>query len=138
MPRTPVPIDDDSALASESFSSLRAQDVSVILGGETVVRPRDEVDGLARGRPRRSLWRSVGDRLGQAAVWCGEAFGDREGALALAADVLAAPTPLRARAGFVLRGDQAYRPRTGCCLSHRCAGGSTCDDCPLLHRGAGA
>jgi hypothetical protein len=89
------------------------------------------VHACARHRPRRALWRSVGDRLGQAALWCGEAFGDRAAAWALGEEALAAPTALRAPAGFALVDGAPARRRTGCCLSHRRPGGPVCADCPL-------
>jgi hypothetical protein len=92
------------------------------------------VEALAAHRARRPLWRSAGDRLGQAALWCGEAFGARGRAWALASDALAAPTALRAPAGFALRGGEPFRRRTGCCLSRRCPDGATCPDCPLALR----
>jgi ferric iron reductase protein FhuF len=88
------------------------------------------VDLLARHRPARALWRSAGDRLGQAALWCGEALGDRRAAWTLATDALAAPTRLRAPAGFDLADGTPFRRRTGCCLSYRCDGGAICADCP--------
>jgi hypothetical protein len=89
------------------------------------------VEALAVHRPRRALWRSAGDRLGQAALWCGEAFGDRPATWALAADALEAPTALRACARFELREGEPYRRRTGCCLNHRRPEGATCADCRL-------
>jgi hypothetical protein len=89
------------------------------------------VRALSRHRAERALWRSAGDRLGQAAHWCGEAFGEPAAAAALATDVLESPTELRARADFGLRDGRPFRRRTGCCLSHRCPGGVTCDDCVI-------
>jgi hypothetical protein len=93
---------------------------------------RPLVEALAVHRPRRALWRSVGDRLGQAAQWCGEAFGDRDAAWGLAAEVLEAPGALRAHAGFELRDGEPYRRRAGCCLSHRTPPAITCVDCRLV------
>ena len=89
------------------------------------------VEALSAFRARRALWRSVGDRLAQAALWCGEAFDERGPAWVLCGDALAAPSALRAPAGLELRDGRPFRRRTGCCLSHRCAGGATCEDCPL-------
>lgn len=104
-------------------------------GGLLAVRLEEHlapvVDALSAHRPRRALWRSAGDRLGQAAIWCGEALGDRDGALSLAADALAAPTALRAPAGFGIVDGLPFRRRAGCCLSHRCDGGVECADCVL-------
>lgn len=89
------------------------------------------VEALAPYRSRRALWRSVGDRLGQAALWCGEAFDDHRRAWAIAAEALTAVTALAAPAGFELLDGAPFRRRTGCCLSHRCPDGRVCDDCPL-------
>jgi hypothetical protein len=71
------------------------------------------------------------DRVGQAAVWCGEALGARAAAWAAGAGILAAHTRLRAHAGFHLRDGEPFRRRGGCCLSYRCADGELCPDCPL-------
>jgi hypothetical protein len=89
------------------------------------------VDALARHRPAKALWRSASDRLGQAALWCARAFQDRSGACALASQALAAPTALAAPAQFELINGTPARRRVGCCLSHRCPGGITCEDCGL-------
>ena len=89
------------------------------------------VEALGAFRPRRALWRSVGDRVGQAAIWCAEAFGDRDAALALASDVLSAPTALRAPAVFAVVDGAARRRRAGCCLSFRVPGGDVCPDCRI-------
>lgn len=89
------------------------------------------VAALSDRRPARALWLCAGDRLGQAAIWCGEAFGDRTAAWSLAAAALEAPTALEAPAGLTLREGEPFRRRRGCCLSHRCPAGATCDDCPL-------
>jgi hypothetical protein len=89
------------------------------------------VEALSRHRSSRSLWRCVGDRLGQAALWCGEAFGDRRHAWTLASEALAAPTALAAPPRFALVDGRPYRRRTGCCLSHRCASELICEDCVL-------
>jgi FhuF 2Fe-2S C-terminal domain len=95
------------------------------------------VEAFACERPRRALWRSAADRLGQAALWCGEAFGAHERAWTVAGDALTADTALHAPAGFMMRAGRPFRRRIGCCLSHRCPGGDMCDDCPLPRRRAG-
>jgi hypothetical protein len=82
-------------------------------------------------RAPRALWREAGDRVGQAALWCGEAFGAREEAWSIGAQILAAPTRLRAPARFELRDGAPFRLRTGCCLAHRTPGGAACADCLL-------
>ena len=88
------------------------------------------VCALSEHRPPRPLWRSVSDRVGQAAVWCADAFGDADAALALATGVLAAPTPLKAPARWTVGEDGLpTRRRVGCCLSHRSPSALRCDDC---------
>lgn len=89
------------------------------------------VAALGGRRPARALWLCAGDRLAQAALWCGEALGCRADAWSLATEVLAAPTALQAPAGFALWEGEPFRRRRGCCLSHRCPSGATCADCPL-------
>lgn len=86
---------------------------------------------LSRHRGRRALWRCVGDRLGQAALWAADAFDGR--AITVAEHALAADTHIAAR-GFETIGGTVTRRRTGCCLSHRCAVAITCDDCVLATR----
>lgn len=89
------------------------------------------VDALGAFRPRRALWRSVGDRLGQAARWCGEAFDASDEAVALVEAALAAPTALHAPAVFTIVEGRPQRRRAGCCLSHRIPGGVLCEDCRI-------
>jgi hypothetical protein len=89
------------------------------------------IGALAGRRAERALWREAADRVGQATLWCGEAFGRRADAWAAGAALLSAHTRLRAHAGFVLRDGEPFRRRGGCCLSYRCADGVLCDDCPL-------
>jgi ferric iron reductase protein FhuF len=89
------------------------------------------VDALCHHRPARALWRSVSDRLGQAALWCGEAFADHRRAWALAGEAMTAPTALAAPTGFELVDGVPFRRRTGCCLSQRCQPALICDDCRL-------
>jgi hypothetical protein len=89
------------------------------------------VDALCHHRPAGALWRSVSDRLGQAALWCGEAFTDHRRAWTLAGEAMTAPTALAAPTGFDLVDGVPFRRRTGCCLSHRCQPALICDDCRL-------
>jgi hypothetical protein len=93
------------------------------------------VAALSRHRSRRALWRCVGDRLGQVALWAADAFDAR--AIPIAAQALAAGTPMAA-AGFEVVDGTVTRRRTGCCLSHRCADAITCDDCVLTNPAAGS
>lgn len=92
------------------------------------------IAALAPRRAPRALWREAGDRVGQSVLWCGEAFGARERAWSIGAQLLAAPTRLRAAAGFELRDGLPFRRRAGCCLAHRTAGGVACADCLLSAR----
>jgi hypothetical protein len=94
------------------------------------------IEALSRGRPRRALWRCAGDRLAQAGLWCGEAFGARERAWALLEAALAAPTPLQAPAGLELVDGAPFRLRSGCCLSYRAPDGVYCPDCRLERKAA--
>jgi hypothetical protein len=89
------------------------------------------VQALASRRAERALWREAADRVGQATLWCGEAFGRRADAWAAGAALLGAQTRLRAHAGFALHQGEPFRRRGGCCLSYRCADGVLCPDCPL-------
>jgi hypothetical protein len=117
------------AIALPASSWAPADGSALAIGLQAHLAPT--VEALAGHRPSRALWRCAGDRLAQAALWCGEAFGDRRRAWALASEALAAPTPLAAPAAFELVDGVPFRRRTGCCLSHRCAGGLACDDCGL-------
>jgi hypothetical protein len=89
------------------------------------------VEAFRGRRAARALWREAGDRVGQAVQWCGEAFGAREHAWSIGAQILAAPTRLRAPARFELRDGAPFRLRSGCCLAHRMPGQAPCADCPL-------
>ena len=89
------------------------------------------IAALGSRRAPRALWRESADRIGQAAMWCGEAFGAREHAWSIGAQLLAAPTRLRAPGRFQLRDGEPFRLRSGCCLAHRAPGGVACSDCRL-------
>lgn len=90
------------------------------------------VAALAPHRRPKPLWRSVGDRLGQAAIWCGTAFEADAQVLEIATDALSAPTALRAPARFTVQDGVPFRRRTGCCLTYRTAEAVHCDDCSLI------
>ena len=74
------------------------------------------IAALSARRAARALWREASDRVGQAVLWCGEAFGRRREAWALGTLLLASPTRLRAHAEFELRDGVPFRRRGGCCL----------------------
>jgi hypothetical protein len=90
------------------------------------------IGALAGRRAERALWRQTSDRLGQAVLWCGEAFGSRADVWAAGTRMLEANTRLRAHAGFHLRDREPFRRRSGCCLSYRCVDGELCPACPLV------
>ena len=87
------------------------------------------VDALSAHRRPRPLWRSAGDRLGQAARWCADAFADNERAIAIATAALDAPTALRAEPGFSIEDGEPFRRRTGCCLAYKLSATPRCADC---------
>ena len=89
------------------------------------------IRALSARRAERALWREASDRIGQAVLWCGEAWGRRADAWALGTALLAAHTRLQAHGGFHLRHGEPFRRRGGCCLSYRCTDGELCPDCPL-------
>jgi hypothetical protein len=87
-----------------------------------------------RLRAARALWRAAGDRVGQAFLWCAEAFGDAERAARLATTMIAPPSPLHVP--LHLARDEHGTPfhvRTSCWLYHRVPGATPCLGCPL-HR----
>jgi hypothetical protein len=90
------------------------------------------VGALASQRPTSALWRSVGDRLGQGALWAGAAFEDPDGAWDLLEAALAAPTTLRAACAAETADGRRFRRRTGCCLNHRSPDGPICPDCVIV------
>ena len=94
------------------------------------------VDELAARRLRaaRALWRAAGDRVGQAFLWCAEAFGEPERASRLAARTIAPPSPLHVPLRTAAGDDGTpFHLRASCCLYHRVPGAEICPGCPL-HR----
>jgi hypothetical protein len=88
----------------------------------------------ARLRPARALWRSAGDRVVQSALWAGAAAGRDADAVALARDVLDAPTPLCVPVR-VATGESGVpmQQRASCCLAHRTPSKLVCENCPRAH-----
>ena len=85
-----------------------------------------------RLRAARPLWRAAGDRVGQAVMWAGAAYGDPGSARRLGEAMLAPPSPMH----VPLRTDVAedgtpYHVRSSCCLYHRVPGAEVCAGCPL-------
>ena len=92
------------------------------------------IDALVarRLRPRRALWRAAGDRVGQAFLWCAEAFGAPARARRLAVLVIEPPSPLHVPLLTAAGDDGApLHLRASCCLWHRVPGSSLCPGCPL-------
>jgi ferric iron reductase protein FhuF len=92
------------------------------------------VDALVtrRLRPRRALWRAAGDRVGQAFLWCAEAFGAPARARRLAELVLLEDSPLHVPLRSAVGEDgTTYHLRASCCLNHRVPGAELCPGCPL-------
>jgi FhuF 2Fe-2S C-terminal domain len=99
------------------------------------------IDALVarRLRPRRALWRAAGDRIGQAFMWCADAYGDPERARWLAERMIAPPSPLHVPLEIGSGEDgQPVLLRASCCLWHRAPESSLCPGCPLRRRGDAA
>jgi hypothetical protein len=77
--------------------------------------------------PARVLWWHAGDRVADAVLWCGEAFGRPDDAKRLAYELLAPGVPYSVPLG--LEAGRARTRRT-CCLSRLTAGGEPCEGCP--------
>ena len=85
-----------------------------------------------RLRAERPLWRAAGDRVGQAVVWAGAAYGDVEAARRLGEAMLAPPSPMHVPLLTEATEDGApYHVRSSCCLYHRVPGAEVCAGCPL-------
>ncbi len=83
-------------------------------------------------RSSRVLWWHAGDRIADAVLWSGQAFGAGEAALRIAEGLLAPGVPYAVPLG--IEGAGAARRRRTCCLARRTLDGATCEDCP--HREA--
>ena len=93
------------------------------------------IDALVarRLRPRRALWRAAGDRVGQAFLWCAEAFDAPARARRLAELVLEPGSPLHVPYVSAVGADGVpYHLRASCCLYHRVPDATPCPGCPLL------
>ena len=85
-----------------------------------------------RLRAPRPLWRAAGDRVGQAVVWAGAAYGDPEAARRLGEAMLAPPSPMHVPLRTDVSADgMPYHVRSSCCLYHRVPGVEVCAGCPL-------
>jgi hypothetical protein len=114
---------DDAALARAGHDAVVAH-----------VSPLVHALATRRLRAARALWRSAGDRVGQAFLWCAEAFGDAERAARLATTTIAPPSPLHVPLRTARDEDGTpFHVRASCCLYHRVPGAAPCPGCPL-HR----
>jgi hypothetical protein len=126
-----------------AIGASAADDTACAPGGEhelaalfsTLMAPLVEAAGRY-GRATRTLWRHAGDRLADAFLWSGEAFGCRERAWRLAEDVLALETPFSVPPRFALEDDSATRVRRTCCLAFRLADTEPCGRCPVACEGS--
>ncbi len=97
--------------------------------------PLVEAIAARRLRAPRALWRAAGDRVGQAFLWCAEAFADGDLAARLATRMIAPPSPLHVPLRSA-RGEDGtpFHLRASCCLYHRVPGAVLCPGCPLRRR----
>jgi hypothetical protein len=77
--------------------------------------------------PARVLWWHAGDRIADAVLWCGEAFGQPGDATRIGQELLAPGFPYSVPLG--LEAGRARTRRT-CCLSRLTADGELCAGCP--------
>jgi hypothetical protein len=99
---------------------------------EALLRPVVAAITARRLRAERPLWRAAGDRVGQAVVWAGDAFGDPGRARRLGEAMLAPPSPMHVPLQTALSGDGVpFHVRSSCCLLHRVPGVEVCAGCPL-------
>jgi ferric iron reductase protein FhuF len=75
---------------------------------------------------------SAADRIAEAALWSGRAFGREGEAAALADELLGTAGPLRIPLEKTVdrRGVERHL-RVTCCLAYRTPGGQVCATCPL-------
>jgi hypothetical protein len=116
-------IRNDAALARAGHDAVVAH-----------VSPLVHALAARRLRAARALWRAAGDRVGQAFLWCAEAFGDTERAARLATTMVAPPSPLHVPLQTARDEHRIpFHVRSSCCLYHRVPGATMCPGCPL-HR----
>jgi hypothetical protein len=77
--------------------------------------------------PAHVLWWHAGDRVADAVLWCGQAFGQPDHATRIGHVLLAPGVPYSVPLG--LEAGRARTRRT-CCLSRLTAGGELCEGCP--------
>jgi len=77
--------------------------------------------------PPRVLWWHAGDRVADAVLWCGEAFGQPDDATRIGHELLTSGVPYSVPLG--LEAGRARTRRT-CCLSRLTADGELCEGCP--------
>jgi hypothetical protein len=84
------------------------------------------VDAGARAQAR-VLWWHAGDRIADAVLWCGEAFGRPRDATRIGHELLAPGVPYSVPLGLEAG---LHRTRRTCCLSRLTADGELCEGCP--------
>ena len=85
-----------------------------------------------RLRAARPLWRAAGDRVGQAVVWAGAAYGDPDARGGSARRCSRRPRRCTCRCRPRSAADGApLHLRASCCLYHRVPGAEVCAGCPL-------
>ena len=99
---------------------------------EALLEPVVAAITARRLRAERPLWRAAGDRVGQAVVWAGDAYGDVDRARRLGEAMLASPSRMHVPLRAAHTGDGVpFHVRSSCCLYHRVPGAQVCAGCPL-------
>jgi hypothetical protein len=114
-------VDDEPALARAGHDALASH-----------VEPLIDALAVKRLRAPRALWRAAGDRVGQAFLWCTQAFDAPERSARLARLMIAPPSPMHVPLRTAVGDDDVpYHVRSSCCLGHRTDDPVLCPGCPL-------
>lgn len=87
----------------------------------------------ACGSPEPALWAIATDSLANQLLFAGQAAGEQERAVELAATVADAVGPALPRPRFARIGPHTVVRRASCCLIDRTPAGTTCASCPNQH-----
>lgn len=118
-----IVVPDERALARAAHTEL-----------VTHLAPLADAIVARRLRSAKPLWQSAGDRVGQAMLWCAQAFDDEPRARRLAELVVAPPSPMHVPIVTKVGDDgEPFHVRASCCLNHRTPDASLCAGCPRLH-----
>ena len=126
----------DGLAVDERTPCLRAPEGAATVAGRAHATVKALIAPLIAGvaRPRsRVLWWHAGDRIADAVLFCGQAGGDRPGALRLARELIEAEVPWRVP---IASEDGLSRTRRTCCLSRRLEPAVMCEGCPHERRTA--